>query len=246
MRKKLFLLAFLAIHIAAAAQVVQPAGLFSRVDYSFSQYADRTENNHNLPVRFTQQSYLIKGETVLGSPFLFWDWNNGLLKTPDGREYHMKFKYDVFNQALHYNDGKDSMEVNEPVAEFSLQVKEGNGDQLYTFKKTEAFGKTKNKGFYEVVKEGKNVTLLKYYKMQVASLTYNIGNSASNKSFDLKYSYWLYTKADNKVTELKGNFKDILNYSKLSAGQQQSIDALNLDYNKETDAVQLIKAIDGQ
>jgi hypothetical protein len=244
MNKKIILFISFAITVNLSAQIVQPAGLFSRSNYSFSQYADRTENNHNLPVRFTQQSYVIKGETVLGSPFLFWDWNNGKLKTPDGREYNFKFKYDVYNQAVHYNDGKDSMEINEPIAEFSLIVKENNGDQVYTFRKSEAFGKNKNKGFYEVVQEGKNLALLKYYKMDIISLTYNLGNTGSNKSFDVKYSYWLYIKNDKKLAELKNNFKDILNYSQLIAGQRETIDALNLNYDKEADAISLVKALD--
>ncbi len=220
-------------------------GLYSRVDYTFSQFADKTENNHNLPVRFTQQSYVIKGETVLGSPFLFWDWNPGRLKTPDGREYTtMKFKYDVYDQAVHFNDGKDSMEVNEPVDEFSLIVKEGDGDQVYNFKKSEAFGKNKNKGFYEVVQEGKNISVLKYYKMEIISLTYNIGNSSSNRSFDMKYSYWVFIKDAKKVVELKNNFKDLLNYAKLTPGQTETIDALNLNYDKEASAIALVKALD--
>ncbi len=241
MRNSVILLLIFNMFLAVA----DGQGLYSKTDFTFSQFADKTENNHNLPVRFTQQSYVIKGETVLGSPFLFWDWNPGRLKTPDGREYTtMKFKYDVYDQVVHFNDGKDSMEVNEPVDEFSIIVKESDGDQVYNFKKSEAFGKNKNKGFYEVVQEGKNISVLKYYKMEIISLTYNIGNSSSNRSFDMKYSYWVFIKDAKKVVELKGNFKDLLNYAKLTPGQTETIDALNLNYDKEASAIALIKALD--
>jgi hypothetical protein len=228
MKKILYLLTF----------IVATNALFAQIEMS--------ANNHNLPVRFTQQVVEIKGEKVVGSPFLFLDWTMGKAITPDKREYEMLFKYDVYSQALHYFDGKDSLEINEPIAEFSLTVKDGPAQAVHAFKKADTYGKSKNKGYYEIVAENTTGILLKYYTMKIIGLNYNLGGTGGSKSFDLSCTYWWYSKTNKKLADLKNDFKNILQYNTVTASQQEAITALALNYEKETDALALMKEIDKQ
>jgi hypothetical protein len=218
--------------------VIVVNALFAQVEMS--------ANNHNLPVRFTQQVVEIKGEKVIGSPFLFLDWTMGKAITPDKREYEMLFKYDVYSQALHYFDGKDSLEINEPIAEFSLTVKDGPDQVVHSFKKADTYGKSKNKGYYEIVAENTTGILLKYYTMKIIALNYNLGGAAGNKTFDLSCTYWWYSKKDKKLADLRNDFKNILQYNKVTASQQEAIIGLALNYERETDALALMKEMDKQ
>jgi hypothetical protein len=218
--------------------------IFSALAVAVSAQVEMSANNHNLPIRYTTQVVQIKGESVNGSPFLYLDWSDGKLHTPDGREYAMKFKYDVYNQAVHYYDGKDSMEINEPVASFTLLPEEGKEKVAHYFRKADQFGKNKNKGYYEVVKENKNAVLLKYYTMQIVNLNLSLGGSTGRKSLNLVCSYWLYVNGSKKLVELKNDFKNILLSVPVSAEKQAIIDALAFDYRSETDAVKLMEELD--
>src|SRR5262245_13539776 len=78
---------------------------------------------------------IVNGEEIYGLPFLYGDWENGSILTANNRlvsKYMLR--YNIYNQSIMFLNGKDSMEVDEGVKEFSLTLHHGLPDTVETMR----------------------------------------------------------------------------------------------------------------
>src|ERR1044071_2785551 len=139
---------------------------------------------------------MIDGQKVLGIPFLFHEWFDGSLTTPDGRVYtDYKFKYNVQNQTIHFLSGKDSMEANEDVKEFTLKFEKKDSVITLRFVHANQYQKKVNQPiYYEILLDDEKGQLLKLNKKVVATSGDGLLASRTMKYLKLEPSYFYFDK----------------------------------------------------
>lgn len=183
---------------------------------------------------------IIDGERVLGIPFLFIDWYGGSLTTPDGRVYtDYKFKYNVENQTVSFLNGKDSLEVNEEIKEFTLSARIGDSVINSRFINSNQYQKGKTT-YYEVLIDNERGQVLKTNKKVVATTGDGIIASKTSKYLKLESEFFYYDKSTKKITRIKpsGNFASIL---KLSEEEVKEINMDSFDASKEEEILRFFK-----
>ncbi|MEO5563469.1 MAG: hypothetical protein ABIR18_08540 [Chitinophagaceae bacterium] len=150
----------------------------------------------------TESYTIISGRKVLGIPFLFMNWLDGVLTTPDGRVYSdYKLKYNVQNQTISFLNGKDSLEVNEEIKEFTLKFV--NGDSVITTRFVHSGQYQKGKSlYYEVLFDSEDGQLLKANQKVVASLSEGIIGGDSKKSLKLESELFYFDKKTKKISKV--------------------------------------------
>jgi hypothetical protein len=148
---------------------------------------------------------VIDGHKVLGIPFLFIDWLNGTLITPDGRTYpDYKLKYNAYNQTVSFLNGTDSMEVNEPVKEFTLKTV--HDDSVITSRFTHSSNYKKTKSFYyEILVDGDKGQLLKTNQKTIVSGGDGIIAPKTTQYLNLEWEYYYFEKKSKKITRIRPN-----------------------------------------
>jgi hypothetical protein len=150
---------------------------------------------------------IIDGQKVLGIPFLFHEWLNGSLSTPDGRVYtDYKFKYNVENQTIHFLSGKDSMEANEDIKEFTLKIEKKDSLITLRFVHANQYQKKVNQPvYYEVLLDDEKGQLLKLNKKVVATSGDGLLAARTMKYLKLESSYFYFDKSTKKLHKIKEN-----------------------------------------
>lgn len=191
---------------------------------------------------YLNDSYtIIDGDKVLGIPFLYIDWLPGALTTPDGRVYSdYTFKYNVHDQTVSFLNGKDSLEVNEDIKEFTLKVKAGDSMITSRFISSSQFGKGKTT-YYEVLLDNEEGQLLKTNQKVVASLSSGVITSSSKKYLKLESVYFYYDKTTKKLIKIKPG-TDIRSLLHLSEEEAKQLNTGMYDMANEQDVIQLMKA----
>jgi len=162
------------------------------------------------------ESYLINGKNVVGSPFLYDLWLSGKIVTADGRQYeNYKLKYDAYHQTLHFQEGANSLEVNEAVKNFSIRFLYEGSVSEYTFDYYPKAEKQDKPVFLEILNEGSRATLYKLNKKITINLSKAIPNTMATEQFDLKTLYYILDKQNNKLKLVKGDGSNIEEFMKL-------------------------------
>jgi hypothetical protein len=183
---------------------------------------------------------VIKGQKVAGIPFLFMEWNNGILTTPDGRVYSdYKFKYNVYDQTVFFLNGKDSLEVNEEIKEFTLKIPVADSIITSRFIHSSQFHKG-DPVYYEVLLDNDKGQLLKTNQKVVANAESNLLTTQTKKYLKLESAYFYFDKKTKKIAKIRayGNFASVLGLSEQEAKELQ-VDSF--DPSKEEDVIRLFK-----
>lgn len=190
----------------------------------------------------TDSYTIIDGEKVMGIPFLYMNWFSGTLTTPDGRVYtDYTFKYNVQNQTVSFINGTDSMEVNEEIKEFTLNVKSGDSVIKSRFIHSSQFGGKGKPAYYEVLLDNANGQLLKTNQKVVASMANGVITSSTRKYLKLESAYFYYDKSTKKLTRIKPT-TDIAALLHLSEQEAKELNINLYDLSKEEDVIALMKA----
>lgn len=197
------------------------------VSYTQGMFRDRLELNGSWSPSLGNGNFvLINNERVAGSPFLFEDWADGYVKTPDGREYNQyTFKYSPYDGTVHFKNGNDSSEIDEKIGEFVLTVTdpEDKKAKKLLFLPVANYPKVKNvKGYYQVVYDGASISVLKAYRKEIKTTSSALPGTADNKFFDTYWDYYYYDKASKKITMVKGDFTAIGPYLPLNDEEKNS------------------------
>ncbi|HEX2535393.1 MAG TPA: hypothetical protein VHK69_16725 [Chitinophagaceae bacterium] len=189
-----FLLLLVLAGVAGTAQ--QPPSM--NVSMTDKLNRDRDQQYMN------QEIYYLEGKNVIGNPFLHGAWVNGSLSTADGNTYtHYRLKYNLYNQAVTFLNGLDSMDVDAEITEFTLIVPEGKELKRLRFINASQLKKEKKTFYYQVLYSDAHGQLLKHSKKVVAEPDSNVPTYESHKIFRTDVVYYYYSEKTKKLTRLK-------------------------------------------
>jgi hypothetical protein len=211
--------------------------------YSFASYKDMVrahDTRYGIPM---DKVYSIGSEDVYGSPFLYEEWNKGNLVLVDGRVYdNYSFRYNAYDQTVHFKSGNDSLQVVDPIVEFTLNSDQKDSVYKYRFINSSRFWKKDPGAFYEVLYEDQFSMLLKKNKKIITRNTGNLPGMGEKKFFDLELSYFYFNKNGSKMDKLKLDGSNLLTV--LGAEDMRDrIAANNWKMMNEDDRVKIVKLV---
>src|SRR5574338_878785 len=116
-------------------------------------------------ILYYNEVYIIDGQKVLGTPFLYHDWADGTIIGADGQIFTgYKLKYNAYDQSVLFQQGNDSLEVTNEIKDFTLTIKIRDTSEVLHFINAKQFKKEKTKFYYEVLAEDDGGQLLRYDK----------------------------------------------------------------------------------
>jgi len=146
-------------------------------------------------------------EDIEGSPFLFNDWNLGVVKFRNNRfAKGVNLRFNVYNNQLYFKKDEQQLEFALPVEEFMIRgLRDTDSVDVYYrcgFPDTE---KTTYQTFLEVLADG-NLVLLKHrYKVIGSFKPYN---QAERKKFEDREQLFVYV--DKRMVKLKKDKESII------------------------------------
>jgi hypothetical protein len=240
---------FLLIAALTCVQCVAQHGYYG----SYVPPYDRSPNHLILTINPQDGAYLkkdlgqtdlstdIRGEKVLGIPFLVWEWSSGTITTDDGRIYSYPLRYDVYKQAVSFLNGKDSLEIADPIKEFTLDIALQDTAIHLHFINASQFGKEKRIFFYQVIVDGKNGQLLKSNRKVVKSLTDGLLEEKGHKYFDLQGSYFYYDARLKKITKLDAKGTNVKEIEGVKSNQKLLTQLNSFDLSNDEELIRFFR-----
>jgi len=189
----------------------------------------------------TETYTIIGGRKVMGTPFLFKDWLEGVIITPDGRVYpNYTLQYNVQNQTVSFSNGTDSLEVNEAVKEFSLKFKLGDSVITSRFISSAEYQKGKL-FFYELLLDDEKGQLLKTNQKVVATQPFDMIGADTKKYLKLENEYFYYNRTTKKITRIS-TAADIRTALQLTDQQMNELQVNSIDVVNEVDLLRVFKS----
>ena len=214
--------------------------------YSVASYKDMVrahDTRYGVPM---DRVYVIGSDDVHGSPYLYEEWNKGNLVLADGRTFdNYLFRYDAFEQTVHFKSGNDSLQVVDPVVEFTLVSKQKDSLTKYRFVNSNRFWKKDPNTYYEVLYENELGMLLKKNKKIVTRNSANLPGMGDKKFFDLELTYYYFNKTAKKLDKLKLDGSNLLTLLD-AEDQRQNISAKEWKMMNEDDRVKIVKFVHGK
>jgi hypothetical protein len=156
-----------------------------------------------------EKNTVVKGEIVLGSPYLFYEWYDGTIETTDGRTYHYPLRYDLYGQTVIFKRGNDSLEVNEDIKEFSLSIPVGDTIIRSRFINSGQYKKSGRPSYYELLIDDSKGQLLKLTRKKIAVVDMQVLVITKNKKyFNPESEYYYYNKQTSSIDKI-GNGNNI-------------------------------------
>jgi hypothetical protein len=185
---------------------------------------------------------MIDGQRVLGIPFLFEEWLDGSLTTPDGRVYtDYKYRYNAENQTIHFLNGKDSMEANEEIKEFTLKVAKKDSVITLRFIHANQYQKRVNQpAYYEVLLDNEKGQLLKHNRKVVTNVGDGILAVRTSKYLKLEPIYYYYDKQNKKLTRIRET-SDVSSLLHLSPEDSKELHTDSFDFGQEENIIRFFK-----
>lgn len=178
---------------------------------------------------------------VEGSPYLFDDWNTGIVKAVENDKVFdgLKMRYDAYKDEVEYEKDGKTYRLGPEITAFTLPT----GDALYQFRRGfPAVGDQTANSFYRVLSDG-NTKVLKRYEMKMREeKPYN--SATVTKRFDLDEQLYVLkngtmypVKTNDKkgIMKLVSDEKNLMNYV---------IKEEQLSFRTEDDIVKLLEEYD--
>ena len=189
-------------------------------------------------IYFFDDSYMIEGRRVFGTPFLYREWQKGVITTRDGRVFNgYQLKYDAFHQTVYFSNGTDSLEVNEDIHDFTLVSVYPDTVITSTFIHSDVFKKEKKAFFYEVMVDHEAGQLLKHNKKFVNDANKGIPAYEGKKFFDLQAGYFYFDKKKNEMMAIKANGANIPALLNLSDADKNALEVQTLNLSSEPELI---------
>ena len=236
MRKPLLPILVLMLVCNSAIAQINAAGYIDHGNpfIPITQMTGEEEFRRKYNTYFDEYSVIVKGKRVLGTPWLVPDWMNGSLTTPDNRVYTIyKLKYDALNQAVFFLNGKDSLEVNEDIKEFSLTIKAPDTTIVTRFISSNQYQTEKKAFYYEVIIDNSMGQLLKTNQKVVTEASNGLPAYDGKKVLAIESEYFYYDKASKKLIKIKVNGSNLKEVLKPEVTSQ--IDFTKYIFNNEDD-----------
>jgi hypothetical protein len=185
----------------------------------------------------------VDGQMVLGTPFLFWEWFSGYLTTADNRKYDTyKFRYNVYNQTVSFLNGKDSLDVDDVISEFVLNIPQGDSIVTSRFVNADQYKKEKTPFYYEVLLDNARGQLLKTNKKIITTENKDgLMSTQGRKYFNLIFTYFYFDKTTKKITKIRPDGSNMAALLGLSEEESRNLDLSSFDLSKEDDMIKFLK-----
>jgi len=189
-----------------------------------------------------EENTIVNGETVLGSPYLFYEWYAGTIETQDGRIYQYPLRYDLYNQTVFFKTGKDSLEVNEEIKEFSLSIPVGDTIIRSRFLSSRQFNKNENPFYYELLIDNNQGQLLKVTRKKIALIDLKIPVTTKGKKyFNPESEYYYYNKRTLSIGKIRRNGNNIKKLLQLKDIDGINEEIENTNFENEDDLIRFFK-----
>ena len=232
---KQFLILILALsHVQNSRAQSSSASTYTGPVMTTMTAQDEFQDRRN--IYFFDDSYMIEGRRVFGTPFLYREWQKGVITTRDGRVFNgYQLKYDAFHQTVYFSNGTDSLEVNEDIHDFTLVTVYPDTVITSTFIHSDVFKKEKKAFYYEVILDHAAGQVLKHNKKFVNDANKGIPAYEGKKFFDLQASYYYFDKKKKEIMAIKNNGTNIPALLNLSDADKTALEiqTLNLSYEPE-------------
>ncbi len=183
-------------------------------------------------------------EDIEGSPFLFNEWNPGIVKFRNGRfAKGINLRFNVYNNQLYFKKEEQQLEFELPVEEFMIRgLKDADSVDVYYrsgFPDTE---KTTSQTFLEVLSDGKLV-LLKYRYKAIGSI--KPYNQAERRKFEDREQLFIYV--DKRMVKFKKDKESIIEaLPQHKAAILSIVEEKKLRLKNEADVVILFTELNGK
>ena len=199
-------------------------------------------SNLTFPYKTDPQNYtlttVIDGENIAGTPYLDFQWRRGTILLKDGRIFDSYLlKFDTYHQEVMFLNGKDSMDVADPIKEFIIEDRKGD---VHHFINAEEYKKQKSPLFYEVLAEEKRGQLLKT-QHAVAATKDALTNAKVNKYITIESEYFYYDKASGKVIPMKFSASSVKSAIRLTPEEENTLFFSGYRFNDEDDLVKFFR-----
>lgn len=222
----IFLLLLLFVNVKGNAQV-DPVGNFNR-------HVFETWNGDYIRIG----QYRVKG-----SPYFMGTSYNGVLHFTNGNFVNnKKILFNLYTQKVGADVKNELFELDEPVSEFNLQIPIEESTKILNFKNGTIFYGQKVPSFYNVLAEGKKISFLKQFKI---NLKPDLSNEMEKdkKMFEQYFDYYIYLQDVKELRKIKLNKKDILkvigNDEKLMAYLKEN----DVEFSKEKNVMDIVNYI---
>lgn len=153
-----------------------------------------------IPVANNGSQTFTKGEKITGEPFFINEWLKGTVILQNGETYNRyQLKYNTYNQTLLFLNGKESIEIDQPINEFMLLAE---GVRPVYFIRADAYN-TKQKGYFERVSDLPQCQLLRLNKKTSESVSPMLTALNDSKTFENSSDFFIFDKSLNKLTSYK-------------------------------------------
>jgi hypothetical protein len=183
---------------------------------------------------------IVDGKKILGSPFLFEEWFDGIINTPDERTYNYKLRYNTYKQTVSFKNGNDSLDVSEEIKDFFLTIPVNDTVIVSHFVNASQYRKEKLQYYYEILLDGNKGQLLKAtHKVINKLMSDELLGLKGKLYFSTENDYYYFEKASKKIIKIPCANDDC---SKYLTPDTAMIAKLNsLDLNNEDELIQFFK-----
>lgn len=174
---------------------------------------------------------------VKGSLYLFGESFPGTIHFQSGQKItNTKILYNVYHQIAGIDKGNEIFEMSDKVEEFTITLPEKYGSGNLVFKAADQYGKNNVKGYFNVLSEGKKMSLLKLFKCKLMPDPTNT-LSKDTKIFEQYVEYYIYSPTSKALQKIKLKEKDILKSIVMDDHVKNIILQNKTDFSNETDII---------
>lgn len=208
---------------------------------SFSQTNTVGEFNKFIAQNWAGDYLRIGQYKVKGTPYLFGESFPGTLTFKGGVKSNTKILYDLYNQKAGADIKNSILESDLVLEEFSISLPAKFGGITLLFKRTDAYGNSSLKNYFNVLEDGGKASLLKIFKIKLVSDPSNMMDK-EQKIFEQYYEYYFYNKTTKELNKIKLKEKDFAKQLGDEFLVKDFIGKSDLDVSKEVDAIKLVQA----
>ncbi|HYM95207.1 MAG TPA: hypothetical protein VET23_13780 [Chitinophagaceae bacterium] len=189
-------------------------------------------------VYYDNEVYVINGNKVYGTPFLYHNWAPGVVIGVDGSVFSgYQLKYDAYNQTVLFQKGTDSLEITNVIQEFTLNIKIGDSTQNLHFVNANQYKKEQSTFYYQVLSEGESGQFLCYNRKFVNDEDKSLPALEGKKYFDMELTYYYYDKNKKKLNKIRaggGNIESLLGADNI---KRSGLSLKDYNFSSESDMV---------
>lgn len=224
----------------AAAFTLSTAALHAQYQpveyYNVSTQAARATRGADNPEGKTT---MIDGNRVAGFPFLYDQWLPATITLQDGRVFeNYKIKYDTYHQIVFFLSGKDSLEVADPIKDFTLEAPL----RKMSFTNAGLYKKQKRASYYEILFDAAKGQLLKANKKILGTDGSSLVDAANAKYFKTASEYFYYNITTDKLIQIGNTAQSIRSDLKLTKEQEEKLNFSSFDFSNDTDIITFFKS----